>query len=421
MKEWLYQHLLQLNTTETMNQLEGFTRLGYSQDEVKAMQAFQNIAKSLNMTTERDEAGNIHAVWNPAGSDKSPLAFVSHLDTVTNGGGYDGLAGILCGLGVIKRLQDEKFKPVRPISIICFASEESDRFGVSTLGSKAVAGKIKNDLKESLASLIDKNGVSIREAVESTGLSWDHFDQAEKSKTSYHRVIELHIEQGTQIEVAGKEAAAVQAIACPVRLIVTIDGKSGHTGTTPMHNRQDALLAAAPIISFTSAKAIELADEAGVPLVATVSSIDCSPNAITVIPGRIELGIDIRSVDDTSKEKMAHAIRDELISVEQEFGVTTKVQELVNNPSVLLDTDVHQSLLESIEEAGYLSYSMNSGAGHDIMNMASKWPSGLIFIPCRDGVSHHPSEHASIEDLEKGVTIMTHYAKKEAGGSSLED
>ncbi|TSB47479.1 M20 family metallo-hydrolase [Alkalicoccobacillus porphyridii] len=421
MKEWLHQRLLELNTTDSMDQSEGFTRWAYSEDEVKAMQAFKDIAHSLDMQVERDEAGNLHAIWNPEKSEEATLAFVSHVDTVTNGGGYDGVAGVLCGLGVIKRLQEEGFKPERPISVICFASEESDRFGVSTLGSKAMAGKMTSKVKESLEGLLDKEGISVKEAIESTGLSWNQFEQAEKHEDSYHHIIELHIEQGTQIEEAGKEVAAVEAIACPIRLIITIEGKSSHTGTTPMHQRKDALLAAAPIISFTGEHAVTIAEEAGVPLVATVSSINCFPNAMTVIPGNVELGIDIRSVDDDAKEQMATAIRDKLLSIEQKFGVTTDVQVLVHNPSVKLDTKVHQSLLQSIEQTGYLSHSMNSGAGHDIMNMQTKWPSGLLFIPCKDGVSHHPSEHAELEDLEKGVKVMTHYAKKEAGGSTLED
>lgn len=421
MRDWLAQTLLQLNVTDTMEQPEGFTRLGYTAEEGQAMEAFKAIASSLDMSVTRDEAGNHQAIWNPIQSDQSSIALVSHVDTVTKGGGYDGVAGVLCGLGVIHKLQQEGYKPSRPISVICFASEESDRFGVSTLGSKAMAGKIDNQLKQSLASIEDRNGVSIQEAVESTGLSWDFFQHAEKPEKSFHRVIELHIEQGTNIEEAGCHAAAVKAIACPIRLIVTINGKSGHTGTTPMDNRHDALHAAAPIIQLTSQQAFEIADECGDPLVATVSSIECLPNSITVIPGRVELGIDIRSVNDEAKEKMSVAIRGKLEEIEKEFGVTTTVQELVNNPSVVLDKEVHQSLKDSIEGAGYLSYSMNSGAGHDIMNMASKWASGLLFIPCKDGVSHHPSEHASLEDLERGVNILVHYVKKETGEASLED
>ncbi|UTR11846.1 M20 family metallo-hydrolase [Evansella sp. LMS18] len=413
MKEWLEETLKKLNLTDSMIQKDGFTRLGYSEDELKSMDVFKQISGELGLTVRTDEAGNVIARWEegPQASDLPAVTLGSHVDTVKHGGGYDGVAGVLCALGAVKKLKDEGYKPAYPVEVICFASEESSRFGVSTIGSKAMAGILDTN---QLANIADENGVTIKEAVESTGLDWSAIGQAERETDEIKSFAELHIEQGTVIENAGAQFGAVSAVACPIRLKLIINGKMGHTGTTPMGMRQDALAAAAPVISFVAEEGARLSRESEDRLVATVSTISAVPNAMNVIPGIVELGIDIRSVNDSLKENMAKLISDKVVSVEKEYTVSIEVEELVNNPSVTLDKNLMESLGQLGEQEGYQSHEMISGAGHDVMNMAKKWPSGLVFIPCRDGLSHHPEEHASLEDLEMGTNILAAYIKNEA-------
>ena len=413
MKDWLENHLCKLNLTDTMERPEGFWRLGYTTEEWKAIDVFVSIADNLGLKVHRDEAGNAIARWEPEGTESFPASAVgSHLDTVKGGGGYDGVAGVLCGLAAIRKLKEEGFQPINPIEVICFASEESSRFGVSTIGSKALSGLLN---KVELENIKDEHGITIRQAVENMGLDWEKIDQAQRTEAEFKSFIELHIEQGTRIEDHSAEFGVVTAIACPIRLKVKITGQMGHTGTTPMGKRKDALVAAAPLIQFISESAASLSAASEVPIVATVSTIDMRPNAMNVIPGIVELGVDIRSVDDQLKEKMKELIIGKSLQLEQSFDVKMELTTLVNNPSVQLDEKVRGKLQEAGESLGYKALVLESGAGHDVMNMAAKWPSGLIFIRCRNGLSHHPEEYAYLDDLQIGTEIISQYLKNETG------
>ncbi|MGM0778056.1 MAG: M20 family metallo-hydrolase [Bacillota bacterium] len=409
MKEWLDKHLKALNLTDSMNQAEGFFRLGYTEEEWRAIDVFVSIAEDIGLKVRRDEAGNAIARWEA--EDSLPAVAVgSHVDTVKGGGGYDGVAGVLCGLAAVKKLKEEGFQPASSIEVICFASEESSRFGVSTIGSKAMSGLLnKNDVE----GVTDEDGITIRQAVEDMGLSWDAIEEAERPESALKSFIELHIEQGTRVEDAGADFGAVTAVACPIRLKVIVDGQMGHTGTTPMGKRKDAFVAAAPLVPFISETALALSNSSAVPIVATASTFELKPNAMNVIPGTVELGIDIRSVDDSLKKEMEKRIREKCHQLSESFGVTIEVKTLVHNPSVQLDEAVMRKLQQSGEALGYKALVLESGAGHDVMNMAAKWPSGLLFIPCKNGLSHHPEEFASIEDLEMGTKIIAQYLKTE--------
>ncbi|TMU84278.1 M20 family metallo-hydrolase [Bacillus sp. BHET2] len=409
MKEWLDTTLKALNLVETMEQPNGFTRLGYSEEELVSMNEFRNVAEGLGLSVRRDQAGNLFARWE--GESDQVVMTGSHLDTVENGGGYDGAAGVLCSLGAVKALKDRGFKPHHSIEVVCFASEESARFGVSTIGSKSVAGI----LDKSVEHVKDRHGVSIKEAVESTELDWGSIERAERPLNEILSFIELHIEQGTQVEDHGSQFGIVRGVACPIRLKVKVEGMAGHTGTTPMGKRTDALVALAPLITFVSTEAEKLSNQSLKPLVATVSTMEVKPNVMNVIPGYVEAGIDIRSVDDALKRSMADKIIDRCRSLEDEFNVTIKLETLVDNPSILLDEELTARVKRAGEDLGFKTFEMDSGAGHDVMNMAAKWPSALVFIPCDKGISHHPLEHSSLDDLNAGVEILAEVLRQEAG------
>ncbi|MGP4075970.1 M20 family metallo-hydrolase [Halobacillus sp. K22] len=410
-QEWLNRHLLELNLTEEMDYENGFTRLSYTKEEKQAHQAFRRIAESLELDVHTDQAGNIWADWRAA-SDAPVVALGSHVDTVSSGGGYDGVAGVLTALAAIKLLKDEHYAPQKNISVVCFASEESARFGVSTIGSKAVSGLLD---KDDVADVEDAEGVTIKEAVESFGLYWDTIDQAEKGEKELESFLELHIEQGTQIENNGADIGIVRGVACPIRLQITAEGMSNHTGTTPMHRRSDAFAAIAPLITFVEEQANQMNEEQDVPLVATVSTVHLHPNVMNVIPGQVELGIDIRSVDDSLKRELAERIESFCKKIEDKRKIQVHVHTLVNNNSVFLDPNLQGKLAQVADQLDFNYLEMDSGAGHDVMNMAEKWPSGLLFIPCEEGLSHHPKEYASVEDLAKGTKVMAEYLKIETG------
>jgi hydantoinase/carbamoylase family amidase len=412
LKEWINQNLHLLNLVETLNQPEGFTRLGYTLEENQSIEVFEKIANDLGLGIRHDAAGNVIARWEGEATTLPVVAVGSHLDTVVNGGGYDGVAGVLCALGAVKHLKDKGFQPKHPIEIIVFRSEESSRFGISTIGSKAMSGIL--DLQ--IGSVKDGQGTSIKEAAGELGFQWDQFLHAERKQDEIKSFVELHIEQGTIIEENERSFGVVRGVACPVRLRVNVIGKAGHTGTTPMGKRQDALVAIAPLITFISETALSLSKTNSIPVVATVSKIQAKPNSMTIIPSNVEIGIDVRSVDDDLKKIVEQKIKGKCKELEELYHVTIQIDKLVDNPSVLLDSELQNQLRQTGERLGLPSLIMDSGAGHDVMNMATKWPSGLLFIPCKDGISHNPDEFASLEDLELGVTLLASHLKLEAGG-----
>ncbi|WP_411953974.1 M20 family metallo-hydrolase [Alkalibacillus sp. S2W] len=407
MKQWLKETLDDLNLVDDMALAQGFTRLSYTAEEDESIAVFKQKAEALGLVVREDEAGNVTARWVGSDSSLPAVASGSHLDTVINGGGYDGVAGVLTALGAIKQLKDEGFTPEHSLEVIVFRSEESARFGVSTVGSKAMTGL----LDDSIGDVPDFENVTIKEAVQSCGYNWSDFSQAERDQNAFKSFVELHIEQGTQIEDNSYDVGVVNGIATPIRLKVKAQGKAGHTGTTPMDKRNDAFVAIAPLVPYVQAFTKQLNEEQKTPVVATVSTVDLSPNVMNVIPDTVEIGIDIRSVDDDLKKRVADAIRSYVAKLEETSTTQFEIEELVNNTSILLDKDLRESLVQLGKDLDLQPLVMDSGAGHDVMNMSTKWPSGLLFIPCRDGLSHHPDEYATLDDLEKGVQMLTAYYK----------
>lgn len=401
--------LCELNVTEAMDVSDGFTRLGYTKEELSAHHQFIKIASELGLTNYQDQAGNQWAVWE-IDKNAPTIAVGSHLDTVYNGGGYDGVVGVLCALAAIKMLKDKQFTPGKNIAVICFISEESARFGVSTIGSKALVGELE---KTDLATVTDSEGITIKQAVEDMGLTWEDIEQAELGKDDLEQFVELHIEQGKQLQENNANIGIVEGIARPIRLIVKVSGMANHTGTTPMNQRQDAFVAIAPLVSFVNEEALKINREQATPLVATVSTAHVKPNAMNIIPSEVELGIDIRSVDDDLKKKLAENIKTYCLEMEKKYHVAVTVTNLVDNHSIRLDETTKQKLIDVCETLGLTTRVMDSGAGHDVMNMASKWPCGLIFIPCLDGISHQPDEFTATENLVNGAKVLENYLQTE--------
>ncbi|MFC0524313.1 M20 family metallo-hydrolase [Pontibacillus salicampi] len=408
-QQWLNKHLVRLNLVDEMDYENGFSRPSFSSEEKQAHEVYTEIAKELGLHIYTDEAGNRWATWH-VDFYTPTIALGSHLDTVYGGGGYDGVAGVLTALGAIKLLQEHRLEPRKNIAIICFASEESARFGVSTIGSKAISGLLP---KEELESVVDSEGITLKEAIETFGLDWNTIDKAEKPQSALESFVELHIEQGTQIEDQQADVGIVRGVACPIRLQITCRGMANHTGTTPMNKRADAFTAIAPLITYVEEQALQMNEQLESPLVATVSTAAIKPNAMNVIPGEVQLGIDIRSVNDEAKHELAERITHYCKTIEQKRAVAIDVHTLVHNDSVFLDNRIQQKLQKASDKLQMKWVAMDSGAGHDVMNMANKWPSGLLFIPCTDGISHHPKEHTSLSDLEKGTRVIAEFLQEE--------
>lgn len=388
-----------------MNQPNGFTRLGYSKEETDSKKEFKSIAEDLNMITYEDFAGNYWALWR-VDKEAPIVAMGSHLDTVYNGGGYDGVVGVLTALAAVKKLKDKGFKPKKNIAVVVFSCEESARFGISTIGSKALSGLLDT---QALAAITDKNGISIKEAVNQSGLNWEDIKKASLHSKKIERFIEVHIEQGKKLLNSGKEIGIVHKIARPTRFIVSCKGVTNHTGTTEMKDRQDALSAIAPLISEVEKATNNINDRSSNPLVATVSTLSLTPNAMNMIPGEVSLGIDIRSTDKLLKNELVNTIKDFIENIEQTKNVDINLNKIADDLPVELNEDIQEELFLACNKVGFTSMKMNSGAGHDVMNMSSICASGLLFIPCKDGVSHNPQEYTAVSNILNGTNVLAQY------------
>lgn len=403
--DWIEDNLLRLNLTIHMNQPWGFSRLGYTKEEQAAHEQFRLIAQELGLTTHQDQAGNQWALWQ-IDKNAGTIAAGSHLDTVYNGGGYDGVAGVLTAFAAVKMLKDQQMQPVKNIAIVAFACEESARFGVSTIGSKAVCGMLDTDR---VATIQDKNGITLEEAVNDCGLNWQTIQEAKRPTDALEQFIELHIEQGRILENTQIEIGIVRAIAQPTRLSITCEGMTNHTGTTPMDERQDALVATAGLISHVENVALQINERQPTPLMATVSTLQLSPNAMNMIPGQVVFGCDIRSTDAALKQDLVKSIQKFIKQTELEKSVSFHIKTLADDLPIQLDENIQEIFTKLCEELNFSSMIMDSGAGHDAMNMATRWPSGLLFIPCHEGLSHHPAEKTDTTSLLKGAQLLAAY------------
>lgn len=378
----------------------GVTRLGFSPEEGELHRRVRSRLVELGATVRRDAIGNLIARWPGADDTLPAVACGSHLDSVPQGGRYDGVAGVLAALAALRALKAHGLSTRHPIEVIVFVSEESSRFGVATLGSKAMTGQA--DVAR-WADLKDFAGISLPEALAQAGVNLAQVPQARRRPEEFKAFLELHIEQGRVLEETGNKIGIVTAIAAPSRLRVTFTGRADHSGATPMGLRRDALTAAAELVL-----AVERHGRAESPhqSVATVGVLKVEPGAMNVIPGRSVLGIDIRGIDKDSIGRLVAGIRADIAEIARRRRLTVQVEDLTAEDPVPLDPGIITTLENVCRRLGVPYMLMPSGAGHDAMNMARLTPTGMIFIPCREGISHNPAEEASIDDLACGAEVL---------------
>jgi len=396
-----------LNNTPISHE-QSMNRLAYTQQERQAHETFASIANSLGMTVRLDAVGNSIATRAGTNSNLPSVVMGSHLDTVRNGGQFDGTAGVVAGLEVIALLNEHQVSTEHSIEVVAFACEESSRFGVATLGSKAMIGEFPTDQLESFK---DQEGITLGEALRTQGLDPDHVHAAERNEDEIKSFFELHIEQGPELEHLHMDVGVVNGIAAPTRLKLTFHGQANHTGTTSMIRRKDALVAASEMILFVEdAAKLEAINKT----VATVGICEVTPASMNVIPGEVTLYVDIRSTSAVSKQRVYQQIRKKAYVIEQYRGVTCDIQMLSKEIPVVIERHI-QDLLQTICYDLAIDFeSMPSGAGHDAMNMASRWPSGMIFIPCKNGISHDPTEYSTPEQVATGTDVLVRAITAEA-------
>ncbi|MDX2079721.1 MAG: M20 family metallo-hydrolase [Terrimicrobiaceae bacterium] len=372
----------------------GLTRTFLSPAHLRAQRVVAGWMKEAGLDVFEDAVGNIIGRRDCGTEDAPTVACGSHLDTVRNAGKYDGAAGILAGIAAAERLRGERL-PFH-LEVVAFSDEEGVRFHTTYLGSRHYRGDTF------LADVRDSNGVSLAAAV---AAHCPRFPSPPARRLAAW--VELHIEQGPILENENRALGVVPAIAGQTRLRVDMRGKSGHAGTTPMALRRDALVGAAEAVL-----AVEKCGRATHGAVATVGCVDVANAASNVVPGEVAFTVDVRHESDAIRTRLVGEIVERIQAVAGARNLFATIQTALEAPAVSCDVDIAATLSEIIAEEEELCPQIVSGAGHDAAALAAVARVGMVFVRCREGLSHHPDEFASADDIEAGIRVLTRFLRE---------
>lgn len=377
----------------------GINRVAYSDADLAGRRFTQQLFADAGLTTRVDAAGNIWTRLEGGQRDATPIIIGSHVDSVTDGGNFDGPVGSFAAIEVARSLKERGESLRHPLDVVVWANEEG-----GTVGSKCTVGEVATVNLDAIA----RSGVSIREGIGRIGGDVARLDSAVRRKGSVHCYLELHIEQGGTLERTGRDIGTVIGIVGLRWYTVTVTGFANHAGTTPMDQRQDALLAAS---KFAVALNETVRAEPGRQVV-TVGRMVPSPNTQNVIPGRVETSIDLRDLDEAKLDRFATRFRQIASEIGQSTGTTFEFQELIRSKPAMSDDRLMTAIDTSAESLGLSSQRMPSGAGHDAQELGLICPMAMIFVPSVGGISHSPREFTKAKDVANGVDVLLNAVRR---------
>jgi hydantoinase/carbamoylase family amidase len=400
---------LQINTSRLLIDIEryaeygknengGVTRPSFSEVDHQVRQLFLEDLKEMGLHVSIDGAANIWARYQGTGKKKGSIVIGSHLDSVPNGGKYDGPLGVLMAKEVVKTLQDYHISLDHDIEIVSFTAEESNDFNLSTFGSRAFVGSLT---AEKLVDVRDSKGVLINDELKKVGGGLHHFPQIQSMRRNKKAFIELHIEQGQRLETADIPVAIINRVVGTYRSFVKVTGQSNHSGTTMMGNRKDALTAAAEMIL----KVEEYCKDQG-NVVGTVGKLNVNPNAANIIPGQIDFILEIRAEDDEIIQRAINEIHEvwQLIAERRQVKISNE-EYLVQKP-VVLDQELVSVFEATARKMNQPYLKIPSMAVHDAAHMARITKSVMVFVKSIDGKSHCPEEYSHPADIERAGNLI---------------
>jgi len=376
------------------------TRVLFSEADLRARAFVKNICRELRLEMREDAVGNLFARWPGSHPELPAVATGSHIDAIPNAGRYDGVVGVLGALEAFRALQASGFKPARSVELIVFTAEEPTRFGIGCLGSRLLAGALS---LEKAAALSDTQNQGLDHWRKAAGLDSMPLNSVRLSKGCYSAFVELHIEQGPLLEREGIPIGVVEKIAAPSTLRVQLTGVGGHAGAVLMPERHDALLAGAEI-----ALAVEQAARTtGSPdTVGTTGVFRIEPGAVNSVPCRAWLEIDLRDTRLETRDAALLKIESAVPEICRRRGIEFQLERLNVDAPALCDPGLISAVLEACNALRLQVKRMISRAYHDSLFMAQVCPTTMIFIPCRNGVSHRPDEYSSPEQIKAGVEVL---------------
>jgi len=373
----------------------GVSRVAYSEADRQGREYVMSLMRAAKLDVSVDAAGNIIGRRPAANNDDSlrPILFGSHIDSVPEGGNYDGDVGSLAAIEVAQTLFENNVMTRHPLEVVIFQNEEG-----GLIGSRAMDG----ELGEKELDLVSRSGKTIREGIKFIGGDPAKLTTVKRSKGSIKAYLELHIEQGGTLEAEKINIGIVEGIVGINWWDVTIEGFANHAGTTAMNNRQDALLAGAKFIEAVNRVVTSVPGRQ----VGTVGRIQALPGAPNVIPGKVVLSLELRDLDARKIDMLFQKIRSEAEQIAQSNKVTFDFKQINVNIPAPTDTRIRAIIDSSAKELGLSTKVLPSGAGHDAQDMARLAPVGMIFIPSIGGISHSPKEFSTPKDIENGANVL---------------
>jgi N-carbamoyl-L-amino-acid hydrolase len=382
----------------------GTSRLAYSDADRDAREWVMGLMREARLEVRLDAAANIlgrragREAWLP------PIMFGSHIDSVPDGGNYDGDVGSMGAIEVARTLAEAGMTMRHPIEVVIFQNEEGGLYG-----SRAMIG----ELTAQELDLVSRSGKTIREGIRFLGGDPDRLAEAVQRRGDVAAYLELHIEQGATLDEEGVDIGIVEGIVGIRWYEVTIEGFANHAGTTPMNRRHDALLAAAQLVQAVNRVVTSVPGRQ----VGTVGRIQALPGAPNVIPGRVVLTVEVRDLSAEKIEMLSSQVRVEGERIASATGTTMEWRLINENVPAPTDQRVRRVIAEAARRLGLSSRPLPSGAGHDAQDMARIAPSGMIFVPSVGGISHSPREFTRPEDVANGANVLLHSVLAIDGGA----
>jgi N-carbamoyl-L-amino-acid hydrolase len=371
----------------------GVDRLAFSDADIEGRAFVRSLMEEAGLEVRVDLAGNLLGRMEGAASELSPLMVGSHIDSVPAGGNFDGPLGTLGALESVLTMKEAGIQPRHPVDVVVFVNEEGGK-----TGSRILAGEFKPEELE----LVSASGFTIGEGVRRLGGDTARLAEARLGPGDVAGFLEIHVEQGAVLERRGTQIGVVEGIVGIRRWTATVHGSANHAGTTPMNQRQDALLGAADLVQAVNRVVRSIPGSQ----VATVGRIQASPGAPNVIPGEVTMSIEIRALEMDRIQEVMDGIRLEADEIGERHGTPIEIDEFYLSGAAPTDERFRRWVEESADELGFSHFRMPSGAGHDAQAVAHFAPIGMIFVPSVGGLSHHPDEYSRPEDIEAGVDVL---------------
>lgn len=379
----------------------GSNRIGFSTQERQAKDLVKQWMEQAGLEVREDGAGNVFG--KVAGRDPSLPSILSgsHVDSVPNGGHFDGPLGVLAPLEIVEAWKETGYQPERSFEVVIFTDEEGVRFNGGLFGSRAFTGGVD---KDKALQLKDFDNKPFSQVIDEYGLSLDDFFTPQFNKTQIEAYFEIHIEQGKRLEKENLPVGIVTGIAGPCWIEMTFSGVAGHAGNTPMDSRHDSLVAASDFIRQVST----LPETVSSTAVATVGKLNVFPNGVNVIPGKVELVVDIRDINEDMRDELVGLVVEKAKQTCTNYGVRLDWKESLRIQPIPVEEDILTKLEDAVKANGIKPCYMPSGAGHDAMVMGNHVPSAMFFVRSKNGVSHSPEEWSSLNDCVESVHVLKH-------------